>query len=171
MSKSKIARVLLWSLIPAFALVLLMALFTPSDNENVGLIGGLTVMYMMVALPLGLYLRWKGRKEDAVDDAQRYAERNGWHPISEFAWRSRKREGAALAVSRVHKGSTYIFTIEYQGETTTVDEFSRADWALQFGDWLWTELRESAQDVDMELIQEKRQEWEETRAMAVYGDR
>ena len=125
MSKSKIARILLWSLIPAFLLAGIVAsqLATPpgsDESDGWDTVFGLLTAYMVGALPVGLYLRWKGRKEDAIDDAQRYAERNGCHPISEFVWRSRKREGAALAVSRVHKGSTYILTIEYQGETTTV---------------------------------------------------
>ena len=170
MTKSKLARILLWSLLPAFLLAgfITAELAAPPGSTNSwDSVLAIFIIYMLCALPIGIYLYLKGKKEDSTDAAQQYAERHGWHPITHHSWRNRKREGAALAVNRAHKGSTYILSIEYQGETTTVEEFEQALWALQFGDWLWVELRESAQDVSAEVLHGKREEWEDTQALAV----
>ncbi len=169
MSKSRVSFWLLMSLIPAFgtcsaALALSSPIGEPSNSWDI--IGGLSVVYFGIALIAGCILYWLGRKDEAFDDAQRYAERNGWHPISKYVWRSRKREGAALSVNRAYKQKTYLLTIEHQAETTTVEEFERADWAMQFGDWLWEELRAAGHQIDVGVLQEKRGEWEQTRALA-----
>ena len=173
MSKSRISFWLLVSLIPAFGLCSAGIAFSPSVEEGLegatnawSTIGGLSVIYFFGALILGCVFYWWGRRDEAFDSAQMYAERNGWHPISKYVWRNRKREGAALSVNRAYKQKTYLLTIDYQGETTTVEEFERADWAMQFGDWLWEELREAGQSPDVQVLHEKRDEWEQTHALA-----
>ena len=93
---------------------------------------------------------------------------HGWHPISKTAWRNRKRGGVDLAVNKMFKKPTYILNIVVDGETTTVDEFEQAHWALQFGDWLWEELLQSDAKPGLAVVSEKRAEWEKTRAMAFY---
>ena len=167
--KSRISFWLLISLIPAFgACSVALAFSAPiGETNNWDTLLGFSLIYFMVASVVGIVFFWLGKRDRAFDDAHRYAERNGWHPISKFVWRSRKREGAALSVNRAYKKSTYILTIEHQGETTTVDEFDRADWAMQFGDWLWEELREAGQAPDVQVLREKRDEWEESRALAI----
>ena len=173
MSKSRISFWLLISLMPAFGLCSAAMAFSPSVEESLegasntwSTVGGLSALYFVAALILGCVFYWWGRRDEAFDSAQRYAERNGWHPISKYVWRSRKREGAALSVNRAHKQKTYLLTIEHQAETTTVEEFERADWAMQFGDWLWEELRAAGHQIDVGVLQEKRGEWEQTHTLA-----
>ena len=168
MSKSRISFWLLISLIPAFGLCSVAVVASPGGDveSNWNTLGGFSVVYFGIALIAGCILYWLGRKDEAFDDAQRYAERNGWHPISKYVWRCRKREGAALSVNRAYKQKTYLLTIEHQAETTTVEEFDRADWAMEFGDWLWEELRAAGHQIDVGVLQEKRGEWEQTHALA-----
>ena len=104
----------------------------------------------------------------AYKETRQYAEMHGWHPISKTAWRNRKRGGVDLAVNKMFKKPTYILNIVVDGETTTVDEFEQAHWALQFGDWLWEELLQSDAKPGLAVVSEKRAEWEKTRAMAFY---
>ena len=73
-----------------------------------------------------------------------------------------------MAVNKAFKKTTYILNSVVDGETTTVDEFEQAYWALQFGDWLWEELLQSDAKPGLAVVSEKRAEWEQTRAMALY---
>ena len=100
MSKSRISFWLLISLIPAFAVCSVSVVLSApmGETNNWDTLGGFSVVYFGIVLIAGCILYWLGRKDDAFDDAQMYAERNGWHPVSKYVWRSRKREGAALSV-------------------------------------------------------------------------
>ena len=120
-------------------------------------------------LVAGIVLTVLGRVQESrkYRETRQYGELHGWHPISKTAWRNRKRRGAHLTVNRASKKTTYILTIVVEGETTTVDEFETALWALEFGDWLWEELLHTNTKPDVAVVSEKRAEWEQTRAMAV----
>ena len=167
-TKSKVSLVLLISLMPAFGVCTVAVVMSPGDgvDSNWNVVGALSVLYFVLALIVGVILYWWGKRDDTHVEAHQYAERHGWHPISKYMWRSRKREGAALSVNRAYKQKTYLLTIEHQAETTTVEEFDRADWAMEFGDWLWEELRAAGHQIDVGVLQEKRGEWEQTHALA-----
>ena len=63
---------------------------------------------------------------------------------------------------------TFVREVLREGETTAVDEFSTRVWALEFGDWLWEELVAARASTDAEVLAEKRDEWEQSKAMAKY---
>ena len=172
-TKSKLGFWLLLSLVPTFlGIVAIFAIDFLPDEENTtagSLLAILMILYFPIGLVVGVVMSVWGKVEKnvAFTRAHQYAELNGWHPISDTMWRSRKREGAALSVAKAYQKTTYILTIEYQEETTTVDEFANALWALQFGDWLWEELKSLGQPIDAVGIEQKRTEWEKTRALAI----
>ena len=49
-----------------------------------------------------------------------------------------------------------------------MDESATRIWALEFGDWLWEELLSARASTNAEVLAEKRDEWEQSRAMAKY---
>ncbi len=171
MSKSKVGFWLLISLIPAVFIEIVslpIAIFIEGSN-----LGGWTVLffmtflYILLGLPAGIVLKIWGSVEtkNRFRNAQRYAELHGWHPISKTAWRNMKQGGANLSVQQAFEKQTSILTLTMGGETYTVDEFESSLWALEFGDWLWSELADLA--VTATVVQEKRQEWDQTRALAL----
>ena len=95
----------------------------------------LFLLYWWGALISGIVLKILGKRQSGQTfrNAQRYAEINGWHPISQTAWRSMKANGASLAINQAFEKSTYILTIEASAGTTTVPDFANPLWALQFG--------------------------------------
>ena len=126
------------------------------------------MLYIPVALVVGPILFLWGNTEfkRAYQAAQRYAELNGWFPITRTQWRSRKRNNIALSVSQAFEKRTYILTIDVDGETTIIDEFETPLWSLQFGDWLWEHLLQRNASPDIEEVAEQRAQWETT-ALAI----
>ena len=178
-TKSKLGVLLLLSIIPTTILFIIAGVIVqPGEDptlENVNIfwtgVGLTTLLYWPCGVVAGLALTIWGYRERKREyqDTLLYAQLNGWHPISKSVWRNRKRNGTELAVNQAVGKSTYILTIKIEGETTAVDEFSTRVWALEFGDWLWEEMLEaSGAKVDAALVSKKRDEWKETRAMAVY---
>ena len=170
-TKHKIGRWLLISLIPATILFFLgFVISVAASAESGGGLAAICMMYAMFAAPAGLICLIWGNIEfsRAYRTAQRYAELHGWHPISRTAWRNRKRNNIALSVAQAFQKRTFILTVDMEGETVAIDEFETSLWALEFGDWIWEELLQSDATVDKETIEEKRSEWEQSKAMAVY---
>ena len=126
--------------------------------------------YWPVALVLGAVFTISAalERKRQYREAQQYAELHGWHPITRTSWQNRKRDGVQLAVNRAFEKPTFILNIEIRGETTTVDEFETAAWALQFGDWLWEWLLETGRELDVSVVAEKRAEWEQSRSITLY---
>ena len=173
-TKHKIGFWLLISLIPTalvFIISLAGSLAANNESESWTAILGLSMFYGIIVLPVGVILLIWGNIEfnRAYNAAQRYAERNGWHPISRTSWRNRKRNNIALSVAQAFKQTTYILNIDMDGETVTVDEFETSLWALQFGDWLWQDLLQTNTEPTRIEIEEKRAEWEQSRELAVYN--
>ena len=173
-TKHKIGFWLLISLIPTaliFIISLAGSLAASNESESWTAILGLSMFYGIIVLPVGVILLIWGNIEfsRAYNAAQRYAERNGWHPISRTSWRNRKRNNIALSVAQAFKQTTYILNIDMNGETVTVDEFETSLWALQFGDWLWQDLLQTNTEPTRIEIEEKRAEWEQSRELAVYN--
>ena len=174
MTKAKLGTWLLLSLIPAMVLFVLSGALSPDtlfEGEFFwSFVNVIVGLYWLCALPAGIVASVWGRLEErhAYRETERYAELHGWLPISRTSWRNRKRRDVQLAVNRSAQKPTYILTIIADGETTVIDEFERAVWALGFGDWLWEFLVESNTKVDVDVVAEKRAEWEQTNAMAVY---
>ncbi len=170
--KHRVGVYILLSLIPAVIIILTAVGLSGPDFDNtpfaVSAIGLLSVLYFMVAIISSPALILWGSIETkrTYRAAQRYAELNGWHPISRTTWRNRKRNQMALSVHQAFNKRTYILTIEENGETTTIDEFETPVWALQFGDWLWEQLLEVNTTPDKAEVAEKRAEWETT-ALAI----
>ena len=172
--KHKIGFWLLISLIPAailFFLGLMVTVVSSQPEPDSGTsISALSAIYAMFIAPIGLTLLIWGNIEfkRAYRIAQRYAELNGWHPVSRTAWRNRKRNNIDLSVSQAFQKTTYILTIDMNGETVSIDEFENSIWALQFGDWLWEELLIANTSPTAEVIAEKRAEWDQSQALALY---
>ena len=175
-TKSKLGVLLLLSIIPTTILFIIAGVIVqPGEDptlENVNIfwtgVGLTTLLYWPCGIVAGLALTFWGYRERRREyqDTLLYAQLNGWHPISKSVWRNRKRNGTELAVTQTVGKSTYILTIKIEGETTAVDEFSTRIWALEFGDWLWEELLNARASTDAEVLAEKRDEWEQSRAMA-----
>ena len=177
-TKSKLGVLLLLSVIPTTILLIIATVIVqpgedpPLENVNIfwAVVGVTTFFYWPCGVVAGLVLTIWGYRERKREykDTLLYAQLNGWHPISKSVWRNRKRNGTELAVNQTVGKSTYILTIKIEGETTAVDEFSTRIWALEFGDWLWEELLNARASTDAEVLAEKRDEWEQSRAMAKY---
>ena len=171
MSKERAAFWLLISLIPTGFLTLiyfigLLVTDAPVEGEDAstafivwGLLFFLFLLYWWVSLFTGIGLRVWGKREThrAFDEAQRYAQVNGWHPVSQTAWRALKADGASLAVGQAIKGSTLTLTIQASAGTTTVSDFAKPLWALQFGDWLWEKT--GGVNITPTAAEVHRQEW------------
>ena len=106
-----------------------------------------------------------GKREirQAFKEAQRYAEVNGWHPVSETAWRALKADGASLAVGQAIKGPTFTLTVQASAGATTVSDFAKPLWALQFGDWLWEKT--GGENITPTTVEAQRQEWSQSLAI------
>ena len=173
-TKSRSGAWLLLSLIPATIVFVFAAAQTPDELFEGeffwSFVAIILFLYWPCALVAGIVLTVWGRVQESRNyrETRQYGELHGWHPIAKTAWRNRKRGGVELAVNRAYKKPAYILTIVVDGETTTVDEFETALWALQFGDWLWEDLLHTNAKPDVAVVSEKRAEWEQTRAMAVY---
>ncbi len=174
-TKSRLGFWLLISLIPATIAYVPAAALSPDepfqDEFFWSFIGTILALYLPCALVAGAVLAVWGRIEKSRQyrEAQHYAQRHGWHPISKTTWRNRKRNGVQLSVDKAIVGSTYILTIEINGETTVVDEFETPTWALEFGDWLWEELLQAqGMTPDVEVVAEKRAEWEQSKGLTLY---
>ena len=120
------------------------------------------LVYWWAALLTGIGLKvWAKREHrQAFNQAQRYAEANGWHPISQTAWRALKGDGASLAVSHSIKGSRYTLTVAASAGATTIPDFAKPLWALQFGDWLWEKT--GGENITPTTAQAQRQEWSQS---------
>ena len=169
--KYKIGVNLLLSFIPASIIFVLAATLGAVEvpPEPLWMVLGIPMMfYSPIALIVGLILVLWGNAEfkRTYRTAQRYAELNGWHPISRTSWRNRKRNQVALSVTQALEKRTYVLTVETDGDTTTIDEFETPVWALQFGDWLWEQLLETNTTPGVMEVAEKRAQWETT-ALAV----
>ena len=173
-TKSQRGAWLLVSLVPvtfAFFVVLMIGdPFEGAIGSALALFALMLFLYWLCALVAGLALTIWGSVERSREykEASQYAQRHGWHPISRDMWRNRKRNGVQLAVNKAIGKTTYILTIEIEGETTMVDEFATPVWALDFGDWLWQELANARASTDVEVVAEKRAEWEQSKGLAVY---
>ena len=173
-TKSQRGVWMLISLIPATVLVVILAtLGAPYEGMGGTLIALLVTMlslYWVCALVAGLTLTIWGAVERSrhTKEAMQYAQRHGWRPISRDMWRNRKRNGVQLAVNKAIGKTTYILTIDIEGDTTMVDEFATPVWALDFGDWLWQELVDARASTDIEVVAQKRAEWEQSRGLALY---
>ena len=178
-TRSKLGAWFLLSLIPT-GLLFLVAIVASSPTPWApgelfwSFIGLINLFYLPSALVAGLVLMIldSRARSRAYKEALTYAQRNGWRPITKEMWRNRKGSGVQLAVNQAVGQSSYVLTIEVNGETTMVDEFATRVWALEFGDWLWEELANSRASTEAkvvaEIVAEKRDEWEQSRAIAVY---
>ena len=158
MDKSRVGRWLLVSFGGMLALAFTLVLLGLEGIADV--LGPLAMLYGIFAVPAGIALTVWGSIEtrQRFGESQRYAELHGWHPITSTSWRTMKRGGHALSVSKAYKKSTYILSITLEGEETTVVEFERALWALQFGDWLWEQLA-GATTITPTVVYQKQREW------------
>ena len=169
-AKVKIGSRLLLGLIPALIILIIAVALSNDDTPAlVAFIGVLSLLYLIAGSIVGLALIVLGNREfkRAYQTAQRYAELNGWHPISRTSWRNRKRDQTALFVHQAFDRPTYILTVEANVGTTVIDEFETPIWALQFGDWLWEQLLDVNTAPNIEEVAEKRAEWEQTTALAI----
>ena len=169
--KHRVGVYLLFSVIPALIVFLVTSALYSEGIPPAPLWyipGGLSMIYLPVGLTVGIVLFLWGNTEfkRVHQAAQRYAELNGWHPVSRTSWRNRKRHNVALSVSQAFAKQTYILTVDVDGETTNIDEFETPLWSLQFGDWLWEHLLRDNTSPDIEEVAEQRAQWETT-ALAI----
>ncbi len=182
--KSRFSYWLFVSLIPVgllacICLVVLSA--APTDPDTGTLAGGWSALaalmvlfwaYCLLALTAGIVLKLLEWLETGRDqrEGQRYAELHDWHPISKSSWRASRNGNATLSVSQVLQGRTYVLTIKAGQESVSTGGFSCSLFALQFGDWIADTMSEDARPIDADVVEEKRQEWEE-RGLAVRSQR
>ena len=171
MSKSRVGFWLLISLMPTgivtfISFIGLIVTDTPDEGEDPsaafmvwGALFFSFLIYWWAALLTGVGLKVWGRREarQAFEEAQRYAQLNGWHPVSQTAWRALKADGASLAVGQAVKGSTFTLTVQASAGATTVSDFAKPLWALEFGDWLWE--RTGGENITPATVEAQRQEW------------
>ena len=169
MSQRQLAKYLLLSLIPTGIYVIIATMvigLTGSIPMPLNLLWFLLIFYWPIALIVGLILhylvKWRDRK--LFRATQEYAQMHGWLPVSSTHWRNSKRNQIQLSVAKSLTDETFILTVEIEGERVTVDQFENSLWALQFGDWLWEQLP-LADQIDPEVVVEKRAEWEQSQAL------
>ena len=139
MTKSRVGFWLLLSLIPtalAMAVAMTVGAFfidsagDPNNPASTAMAGifFLAFLYGVCALSAGIILRILSSvgSRKRFNEAQRYAEMNGWHPISKTAWRNMKKGNASLSVAQALDKRSSILTINLDGETFTVDKFERS---------------------------------------------
>ena len=159
--KYRIGVWLFFSVVAAAFLILIDMAIIINNGDGSLTYGGVAMLYFIFAFPVGVVLLIWGNIEfsRAYKAARQYAERHGWRPISRTSWRNRKANNVSLAVDQAFKKQTYLLKIEGDSETITIDEFESSLWALQFGDWLWSELLITSANPTTEDIEEKRAEW------------
>ena len=147
-TKARVGKWLLYSCPVAFVIVIITFII---DEYLVGihqaisaLIVIFTVPLIVFGLPTGIILTiWTSiATKRQFKEAQAYGELNGWLPISRTQWRARKRDATSLIVTKSVVSTNYILTLEHDGEVVTIDQFETLLWGMQFGDWLWNELRD-----------------------------
>lgn len=180
-TKSRIATWLLFSLIPtgllgfiSFAAFAISTSSTPEPepfSDTWPTIWALGVLflwpYWWIALVAGVILKiWAGKETRRLyREGRQYAELHGWQQISDTAWKSFKRGNVVLSVSQAYGKTTYILSVDSDGDTVATDGFSRSLYALQFGDFLWDNVLSGKSQVDVTVVQQTRDEWERWRAL------
>ena len=180
-TKSRVATWLLLSLIPTGLLLFIsfiaFAIASSSTPEPepfsdawstiwaLGVI--LPFPYWWIALVVGVVLKiWAGIETRRLyREGRRYAELHGWQQISDTAWKSFKRGNVVLSVNQAYGKTTYILAVDSDGDTVATDGFSRSLFALQFGDFLWDNVLSGKSQVDVTVVQQTRDKWEQWRAL------
>ena len=122
-----------------------------------------------LSLILGLTLKfWAGLDtRRSYRESRRYADLHGWQPISDTAWKSFKRRGVTLSVSPTYQQPTFILSIDLDGDTLATDGFSKSLYALHFGDHLWEHVLTDSKQLNVDVLNAERGQWEQTQALAV----
>ncbi len=180
LEKSKVGTWLLISLLPtgAAGIVAFVGFGVSGDPLSPDIEGGweafwlgatlLLWAYWWMALLAGVVLKiWGGfERRHLYREARQYAELHGWQQISDTAWTNFKRGDAVLRVNQAYGKLTYILSIELNSHTEATDGFSRSVYALQFGDFLWQNVLQVRSQVDADVVQQTRGEWDRMRALA-----
>ena len=180
-TKGKLGTWLLWSLIPngilgilSFAIFLISS--TSSSSEEVE---GAALLFAFItftswltwwlSLLLGLTLKFWAGLDTRRDyrESRRYADLHGWQPISDISWKSFKRRSVTLSVSPTYQQPTFFLSINLDGETLTTSGFSKSLYALRFGDHLWEQVIADSKQLNVEVLNVERGQWEQTQALAV----
>ena len=177
-TKGKLGTWLLWSLIPngilgflSFAISFIF--YNSPDPEGAALlfvlIMGTSWLTWWLSLLLGLTLKfWAGLDTRRnYRESRRYADLHGWQPISDIAWKSFKRRSVTLSVSPTYQQPTFFLSIDLDGETLTTGGFSKSLYALRFGDHLWEQVLADSKQLNVEVLNVERGQWEQTQALAV----
>ena len=173
MTKGKLGTWLLWSLIPNGLVGFISFLIGFSSESTEPSIWGVLVIISWptwwLSLILGLALKfWAGLDtRRSYRDSRRYADLHGWQPISDTAWKSFKRRGVTLSVSPTYQQPTFILSIDLDGETLATDGFSKSLYALHFGDHLWEHVLTDSKQLNVDVLNAERGQWEQTQAIAV----
>ena len=171
-SKSRVSYWLLISLIPTgvggfllFMFGWITGIFSIAAGAAMWIIAFFLILYWWGALIAGLVLRFNVKKEAQLifREAQAYAEMNSWLPLSHTAWRAMRANNVSLAVNQPFDKSTYTLSISSDTGATTVPEFVKPLWALQFGDWLWEKT--GGHNLTPTEVQRQQQEW--SRSLAI----
>ena len=172
MSKGRVGFWLLVSLMPTglitfigFIVIIFLSIGANESEEPRGtdiactFIFTIFLAYWWAALFTGIGLKVWAKREgrQAFNQAQRYAEGHGWHPISQTAWQTLKADGTSLAVSQSVQGTGFTLNISANAGATVVPDFAKPLWALQFGDWLWE--RTGGENITLVTVEAQRREW------------
>ena len=174
MNQSNVSKWLLWSLIPLgfYGFISLIgwavvSLSTPYPVELsfwsllwfLGIAVGWPAWW--IALIVGIVLRIiVGRAEKRQQEqAQSYAEYNGWQNISQTQWKSFKGNGVVLTVVKAMHRPEYILRVDFNNEGWTAERFELAYYALQFGDYLWENVLQHAEGLSRNDLAHHRTQW------------
>ena len=177
-NKGKLGTWLLWSLIPngilgIISFVIYLSSHTSSELEGAALLFGVITfiswLTWWLSLLLGLTLKfWAGLDTRRnYRESRRYADLHGWQPISDNAWKSFKLRSVTLSVSPTYQQPTFFLSINLDGETLTTAGFSKSLYALRFGDHLWEQVIADSKQLNVEVLNVERGQWEQTQALAV----
>ena len=180
-TKGKLGTWLLWSLIPNGILgIVSSAIYlisytssTSSEVEGAALLFAFIMftswLIWWLSLLLGLTLKfWAGLDTRRnYRESRRYADLHGWQPISDTAWKSFKRQSVTLSVSPTYQQPTFFLSINLDGETLTTSGFSKSLYALRFGDHLWEQVIGDSKQLNVEVLNVERGQWEQTQGLAV----
>ena len=180
-AKARLAKWFLWSLIPngIFGVVCFIIYMLSNTSDDFEEWSGLTKAGALgtflswptwwLALVGGLLLKsWAGvDTRRSYRESRRYADLNGWQPISDVAWKSFKRRGVTFSVQPVYEQPTFVLLIDLDGEIVTTEGFSKSLYALRFADYLWEHAFANTDTITKaEVVQEQRV-WEQTNAIAL----
>ena len=168
-----LSKILLWSLLPNGIIGIIFFILGLAFADGTGegklwgiIVGGAITSWSLwwAALVISIlmkvviaYLEGKVLKENS-----KYAEAHNWRIISEQSWKNFKTQNIILSVSKAPSQRTFSLFIEGNGNTVGTYGFSKAVYAMRFGDYLWERMGQMPTlEVTQTIVEQQRHVWEQ----------